>query len=133
MIFCPTKCSYVRGGDNSSKSESSGPHSARGSQGIQEHILFYCYPTKNAKMTRPWRAEVRLSPPTGGCPDPGVRTPISVSRNFIMCLFMCIVNPKNKMLMCFNSLKYSYFSKIAFTQNSKLISCIKFVSTIKLM
>jgi hypothetical protein len=30
-----------------------------------KHISFYWYPTKNAKMTRPWPAETRLSPLIG--------------------------------------------------------------------
>ena len=55
----------VGGGDKSPKSESRGPHLARGSQHIYKHILFYWYPTKNAKMTPPGHAEVRPSPLIG--------------------------------------------------------------------
>ena len=49
------------------------------------------------------------------CADPGAMTPIGVNGNLIMCLLMCIVNPKTKIMMCFNSLNYSYLTKIAFT------------------
>ena len=55
----------VGGGDKSQKSESSGPHLARGSQHIYKHILFYWYPTKNAKMTPPGHAEVGPGPSRG--------------------------------------------------------------------
>ena len=53
------------GGDNSSKSESSGPHSAMGSHGIYKHILFCCYPIEITNMTRPRYAEVGPGPLIG--------------------------------------------------------------------